>query len=449
MACTYLLTLDNEPSPPKLERNYSKKELVRRKMPLAPPEPAQPAAVSAESKQTPTESEHAEKAEESAAKKERAVERAEEIMNEMPADEAAAAPAPDTDTDEELGGASASTTSLPKSEAGVSKTKLSTDAQDTAVEAKEDGVEPHDFSIESSTPVPAVATGNVLGAREVDTPVQKASVHTPDAATPTSTTSKRKSLAAVLDLHTARRMRPESPSSSSPSSSSSSSSSSNDNKKEETGVAQGVERPGPPPKTGRAGVSIPSQRRWLWYWSLLLADEGPAGLWPALPHPPTTPDHDPAPPPARVRLLDLQVRMKEGGGVAASAVKAASMLLGRFGEKSGREPEDLWVSLARYDDPLVEKLEQWERWSRDHGVGGMGRRRRGADEMPGAGDVNLREEIKHIFKDGKWDKGKMVKSFGRLVVENGKEVRVCHAQRDAMSLLTQAWRAGARRQGHS
>lgn len=111
-------------------------------------------------------------------------------------------------------------------------------------------------------------------------------------------------------------------------------------------------------------------------------------------------------------------------------VKAASQLLDRLAPKKvkgsvagegGTDMSDLWCSLARYDDEFVDVLEKWERWSREAGVGGMGRRRKGGDEMPALkrGEVEetpakLQEGIKDLFRDDKWDKEKMVRSFAKL-----------------------------------
>ncbi len=75
----------------------------------------------------------------------------------------------------------------------------------------------------------------------------------------------------------------------------------------------------------------------------------------------------------------------------------------------------VWASVARYDDEFVETLERWEQHTREEKAEGsteanhfnMGKRRPGSDVM---GEKNVRE----IFKDSKWDKTKMVRSFARI-----------------------------------
>ncbi|KAJ7151115.1 phosphatases II [Mycena filopes] len=186
-----------------------------------------------------------------------------------------------------------------------------------------------------------------------------------------SSSSFSDSLKGVLELHTARRMKP-------------------------TGENQ---------KT-KQGVSIPSQRRWLHYWALLLAHEAPAHIWAT---PPAPVSQRP-----KVRLTQITVRMREGGAVKMQIVRAATALidrtsLGKAGsvqaKASGNGP--VWVSLARYDDQFVGLLERWEQHTRDEG-GNMGRRRKGAGMLDGV-------ELRDVFDDkGKWDSSKMVRSFARL-----------------------------------
>ena len=214
---------------------------------------------------------------------------------------------------------------------------------------------------------------------------------TPDLTPPTSagSTSARSftaSLEGVLDLHTARRMK---------------AGSSPDNK-----VKQ--------------GVSIPSQRRWLYYWALLLAGDAPRHLW-AIPPSPSDPNLKAKAKPKRlkVRLTQIILRMKETSVVKKNLVQAASMVIDRTGmakngaiEARANGKGHVWVSLARYDDELVELLEKWEAHTRDvgegeGGVGHMGRRKKGSDHMG-------TEAINQLFEDGNWDKEKMVRSFARL-----------------------------------
>ena len=77
----------------------------------------------------------------------------------------------------------------------------------------------------------------------------------------------------------------------------------------------------------------------------------------------------------------------------------------------------MWASLARYDDTLVYSLERWERRTRDDSDNGnMGRRR------PGSKD-ECEEALRDVFKDGRWDKGRMVRSFARLGVARSEDYR--------------------------
>ncbi|KAK7019030.1 phosphatases II [Favolaschia claudopus] len=199
-------------------------------------------------------------------------------------------------------------------------------------------------------------------------PVDEAAAST----TAASQKSFTESLKTVLDLHTARRMKP----------------------------------PGENEKP-KQGVSIPSQRRWLHYWALLLAHEAPAYLWPA--KPPAQRQQQP-----RVRLTQIKVRMREPGAVKMHLVRAATAVMDRtnMGKAGAAEARGLgngsmWVSLARYDDDFVRLLEKWELHTRDEG-GNMGRLKKDAGALDG-------ETLRDMFSaEGKWDKHKMVRSFARL-----------------------------------
>ncbi|KDR72555.1 hypothetical protein GALMADRAFT_252686 [Galerina marginata CBS 339.88] len=232
--------------------------------------------------------------------------------------------------------------------------------------------------------------------------------------------SFKDALKGVLDLHTARRMKPS--------------------EKEDK---------------AKQGVSIPSQRRFLYYWSLLLSHEAPKHLWPI--DPPLTPKLDRVLPPfqrskaphPKVRLTQLKLRMRETSGVKMSIVKAANLLIEKTNmakgptvsppraaspapsttsaansknstskekEKDKASPSQVWASLARYDDGLVDLLEEWEVYTRDPD-GHMGKRRHGSEHLPRG--ESTEEALDQIFTSGKWDRKKMVRSFAHFGAVNG------------------------------
>ncbi|KAI5121808.1 hypothetical protein M0805_009800 [Coniferiporia weirii] len=158
--------------------------------------------------------------------------------------------------------------------------------------------------------------------------------------------------------------------------------------------------PAPDKGSLKHGVSIPSQQRWLRYWSLLLAHQGPLGFW----------DSEYAARSPRVYLREVRVRMRELGSVKMGLIKIANGLIERMGtsryDTQLREKGPIWVSLAQYDDALVETLERREKQTRaeDGNVGKRGRR---------VGYVG-NETASDIFQSDKWDKEKMVRSFAQL-----------------------------------
>jgi len=189
---------------------------------------------------------------------------------------------------------------------------------------------------------------------------------------PASTIAPPRDLQDILDFHTSRRMKARSS----------------------------------PGKKQHTAVSIPSQLRFLRYWSILLARQFPAH------HRPITSDNG-AP---AVHLTKITLRMRETSPVAKSLVRAASAVLRGVKDNAVRSHSLVWASLARYNDDFVGLLDKSERQTRDKRH--VGRKSSGSDDQE---DRELT-----LLKNDRWDKEKMVTCFGSLgVAGEVKKVSCC------------------------
>lgn len=271
-------------------------------------------------------------------------------------------------------------------------------------------------------------------------------------------------LEAVLALHTSQRMKPPSSTSASPSPSSSTLTLSDQEilmrtEKDKTATRQKgrhAQESGSQSTKQRQGVSIPSQRRWLFYWSLLLAGEGGwiRTLWDLDSNP--VQHHITATSRPKVLLKCIRVRVRPLSGFKANILRVANKVIERTGTsnknapprvlpnssytKSGgskrntEETEHLWISLARYDDALVAALERRERATRADsedvdGKTNLSFRRRRADKakienQSGVKDVgNPTDNPDDFFEGSNWDKEKMIRHFAKMgLVSREKDV---------------------------
>ena len=148
----------------------------------------------------------------------------------------------------------------------------------------------------------------------------------------------------------------------------------------------------------KLGVSIPSQRRWLRYWSQFLASGGhplsrsPCSFSDTLESGPALHSG------RRVRLTQVVVRMRELSGVQPSLIQAVNLIkqTANWNGTEATSGDRVWASVARYDDDLVDMLGNCEEFQ--------------ASEFPCA------------FKDDKWDRKKMVRKFASITTV---DVRVC------------------------
>lgn len=248
---------------------------------------------------------------------------------------------------------------------------------DNAMDVVPDDVDESSTTKAALTPIPDASedTENII-ASENGTPrlAETPEVLSPAPTVPPPGKSFTDSLKDVLDLHTSKRMR----------------------------------APSSPGKKLKQGVSIPSQRRWLYYWALLLAHEAPPYLW-EIPRSPSSSDEKLKRP--KVRLTQVTLRMKESSGVKINLVRAANLVMGQTNmvknptASTGNGYGHVWISLARYDDDFVDVLEGWEKHTRDENH--VGWRKPGTEHLG-------EEEVGKVFEDGKWDTKKMVRSFARL-----------------------------------
>ncbi|KAL5637929.1 hypothetical protein ACGC1H_002260 [Rhizoctonia solani] len=299
LACAYLLTLEQTPTPPRLQRSYAAKEWAER--------------------------------------------RAEMLINEVESDE------------EEIHQSNNSTSKRNESTQST-ELKGALNAKEAALTASPQATLDIPVDSKSSEPSPVSPSGS------------------------SSVKAKKGStLESVIALHTSRRMQT--------------------------------------PREGgkvKQGVSIPSQRRFLGYWSRLLDGAAPLGMWGINGDPDGTNDRQ------RVRLDTIRLVMRDDASVKQRGIKIINSLLDRAVGNEGKKGKgEVWVSLARYDDNLVELLEGWEQRTRspEHGIG---YRAHGPEA-----DRNEREgetALEHIFDDGTWDNKKMVRSFARMGITDPADV---------------------------
>ncbi|CAE6405997.1 unnamed protein product [Rhizoctonia solani] len=308
LACAYLLTLEQTPTPPRLQRSYAAKEWAER--------------------------------------------RAEMLINEVESDE------------EEIH----------QSDNNTSNTSESTKSKEPkgALNAKE---APLIISPSTTLDIPANS---------------KSSEPSPISPSPSAKAKKGSTLESVIALHTSRRMQT--------------------------------------PREGgkvKQGVSIPSQRRFLGYWSRLIDGAAPPGMWAIDGSPDGTEDRQ------RVRLGTIRLTMRDDASVKQRGIKIINSILDRAVGSEGKKGKgEVWVSLARYDDNLVELLERWEQRTRspEHGIG-----HRAHDAEADRNEKEGETALAHIFEDGTWDNKKMVRSFARMgVVDPSDVTEAKESDKDAM-----------------
>ncbi|KAF9226378.1 hypothetical protein BS17DRAFT_777148 [Gyrodon lividus] len=175
-------------------------------------------------------------------------------------------------------------------------------------------------------------------------------------------------------------------------------------------------------KKPKMGVSIPSQQRWLFYWSqvlqgkdptpfrLLLGEDAPEGHGTLL----NKQNHG-----RSVRLLELTIRMQGLSGVQPHLVQAASTVITSTRKRRDvglSTPVGVWASLARYGDRLVDELEGWKQSSRSP-----------ADSQGQA--------LLNPFRTNEWDKEKMVHSFAQMSVNGIQPIQEDDTKRQVLTYV--------------
>lgn len=263
LACSYLLTLEEVPTGPRLERNHTRKEWANKRA------AEMMAAVTSISES--------------------------DAANEQLGEEAAASPPP---VAQPIAG-----TTLSSNEDGVIAQTRDEKANGDGIIGPGDNVkiEQDAMSPTHSQPVATAFSDSVSSSPVLHSPAISLTATSVSSRSPTTlecglgmtnaqAANSTSSLDTVLALHSARRMKALSKSDSR--------------------------------KTPRRGVSIPSQRRFLFYWSQILSGAAPKGFWET----PGGPQNAKVPQ-QQVRICSFTIRMLDPGTAKQAALKVISKVL--------------------------------------------------------------------------------------------------------------------------